>query len=174
MKTFATLALLSVCAMWSVVSASADTVRYNGKNHNLSEKAEANDLSIVIGAPAPSQHSASGGIVFTEDGGKFISDVIQYDANIGSYVFRSDTGTSLTGNFGGFKKVAETGKFQDVSGYFGLGKGTLEVRSTLDSTATPLPPAWTIMLTGLVGLGFMLHRRRQPGGVEGLAGMTVA
>lgn len=53
------------------------------------------------------------------------------------------------------------------SGYF-------EVKSTVDSvgyyfngspislsvTATPLPPAWTMMLIGLAGFGFVAYRRR--------------
>jgi hypothetical protein len=29
-------------------------------------------------------------------------------------------------------------------------------------TATPLPPAWTMMLLSLVGFGFFAHRRKSP------------
>jgi MYXO-CTERM domain-containing protein len=175
MKTLATLALLSVCAMWPVGSASADTVKVDGTKYTLGETAEANGDIIFAPFTTNSKRFKPGaGVVLTDGNGN--SDVLFYTTTpLGSgFEFKSATNKSLTGNFSGFTFIPESsehGKALNVGSVFGLGNGQVKVFS---ADATPLPPSWTIMMTGLVGLGLLLHRRRQPSGVEGTAGMAVA
>ena len=85
-------------------------------------------------------------------------------------VYESAYKGDIHGNFSGFVSLPETSQFQDVSSYFGQNAGFVQIQSV---AATPLPPTWTIMLIGLVGLGFMLYRKG-PQGVEGTAGMGAA
>jgi hypothetical protein len=166
---FAMPMLLVLFALGPVGSASADTVVFRGTAHVLGEKAEANGdfLGVSFTAP-PRGFNPSGGVVLTD--GKFNSDVLFYSTTIKSFILESATKFSLTGDFTGFTFLKETGKLQKVGQYFGLGNGELRVRSAV----TPLPPTWTIMLTGLVGLGFVLYRRKRSDGVEGIAGMAAA
>jgi hypothetical protein len=165
-------ALLVLYALWPVGSANADTLKLRGHNFVLGETAEKNgDIIFAAFNDPPPGFKPGAGVVLTE--GRFNSDVLFYVTTPlgGAFEFASATSSGLNGNFAGFTFLPETGKFQNVGAVFGLGNGELKVRS---ANATPLPPTWTIMLTGLVGLGFMLYRRRRPGDVEGMAGMAVA
>jgi hypothetical protein len=166
------LVLLSLWALWPVGSAGAAPLRdeliVNGAKYFIGERAEANGHILFAPAPAPTQHATTGGIVLTEGGNGAPSDVLFYSSTLRGYVFQSDTATSLSGNFSGFTSRAETGKLQSVGTYFGFANdGAIRIRS--DASATPLPPTWTIMFIGLVGVGFMLYRRQRPDGVGGLA-----
>jgi hypothetical protein len=52
--------------------------------------------------------------------------------------------------------LKESGVFQDVSQYFNLAPGAIQVRSDVE---TPLPSTWTMMLIGLAAFGFVATRR---------------
>jgi hypothetical protein len=171
MKKSPILMLLSLCAFSPVGSASADTVSdfliVNGTSYTLTETVEAAPASLTVAMAAPPQ--PSGGVALTEGAGSsYISDILYYSR--GNLIFQSDTGTSLTTDITGLTKLSETGHFQDVGSYFGLASDAIMIKS--GGSAAPLPPAWAIMLTGLVGLGFVLYRKRRP--EDGLQGIAVA
>ncbi len=54
--------------------------------------------------------------------------------------------------------IAETGKWQDVSSYFGQPAGFAQVISDVD--VVPEPGAWSMLIVGLGALGAALRRRR--------------
>lgn len=104
------------------------------------------------------------------------ADVLFYEPTGPGLIFESATNSSWERGFEGFTLLNESGKFQEVASIFGLGNDELRVQHSdfHHIPATPLPPSWTIMLTGLVGLGFVLYRRKRPDGVEGITGMVAA
>ncbi len=55
--------------------------------------------------------------------------------------------------------------------YMNLGDMGSASAGTISSSATPLPATWTMMLIGLAGLGFFLHRRK---GSDTFTGMNAA
>src|SRR6266700_7590368 len=153
MKT-ALLVLLSL-ASWPVGSASADTISdtliVNGTSFFLSESAEAAGGGIVVNLATPP--NPNGGVVLTENRGTFASDVLFFSH--GKLIMQSETGGSVGfGSTSGFTFLKESGQLQNVGAAFGLAPGAIQIRS---GSPTPLPATWTIMLTGLIGLGVMLY-----------------
>ena len=171
MKKPAALVIVCLCVLWSAGSAVADTlsdsVIVNGKQYFLTESQEANGLGIIASwtftNPPP---SSPAGVLLTDSGG--VDDAIFYSSALNALVYKSAFKGPIQGNFSGFVSLSETGQLQDVSSFFGQTAGAVQVQSL---AATPLPPTWTIMLIGLVGLGFMLYRKGSRG-IVGTAGMA--
>jgi hypothetical protein len=82
-------------------------------------------------------------------------------------------GFSFTTNTGGdFNIFNDNGSYEILSSVFDPGgyadaAGSHDI--TLSVSQTPLPPAWTMMLIGLAGFGFMMYRRSERDSVISMA-----
>ena len=156
----ALLMLLTLCSFLPVGHAKADTLILAGKKFTLSDAAEnAGDVIFAQFSSSSQNFNPGAGVLLIDAQTGGISDVLFYSkgptAATSGFIFESATAAGISGNFAGYSRITETGKLQNVGGFFGLGEGQLKVRSAL----TPLPPAWTLMLLGLAGAGFFLYRR---------------
>jgi hypothetical protein len=171
------LLLLSLFALAPVGSASAgpltisDVVEIKDNTgafqiFNITVADEAISLCCKLSAKAGTTFAVGsdpmGIAALTEGHSGTVSDTLSFSRT--GYVFQSfDTGgvslSSLGSNVGHFAENP-TG-FVDVSSAFGLGAHSIEIKSL---GGAPLPPAWTLMAMGVVGLGFMLYRRGRTGG----------
>lgn len=91
------------------------------------------------------------------------SDYLWY-VQYATLFFASDDNGSFTGlpTLNIVASLTETGAFQDVGQYFGVGASDLQVLSADNVSPTPLPPALPLFAAGLAGLSlFGWHRKRK-------------
>jgi hypothetical protein len=131
------------------------------------------------GAPLTYQESAS----FTQNGGLFLLDLLfnnalgtgfdgaLFEVSLNGNVVDSQSFTDLTSAESFFSNnlidvPLVAGQdfiqilFSETMGS-SSGQGFSFDYALADVAATPLPPAWTMMLIGLAGIGFVTHRRRK-------------
>lgn len=105
----------------------------------------------------------SGTVVLTEPDGS-TSDTLSLIANGSGGVdvfFFSDPSVALPSQLSPrVLTLAETGKLQDVSSFFGPNI-SVQLGSDID-IPLPEPATWSLMLLGVAGLGFSVRRRAAP------------